>query len=64
MPTTAPLCAITRLNKPFDKGDVINALTSSDPEDTPKIVTFAGSPPNAAMFLCTHRSAAIWSSMP
>ena len=31
--------------------------------DSPKIVTFAGLPPKAAMFFCTHCSAATWSRM-
>eukprot|EP00964_Phaeocystis_antarctica_P010158 scaffold5568_cov75-Phaeocystis_antarctica.AAC.1 len=37
---------------------------SPAPEDWPKSVTRWGSPPKAAMFLCTHRSAAMASSVP
>ena len=57
--TTAPLSAMARWNNPFDSGDVISTLTSSEPADSPKIVTFFGSPPKRAMFSCTHRIAAI-----
>ena len=32
----------------------IKALTEIDPADSPATVTRAGSPPNAAMFSCTH----------
>jgi hypothetical protein len=35
--------------------------SSLDVTDSPKIVTFFGSPANAAIFLFTHRKAAIWS---
>ena len=44
--------------------DAISALTEIDPADSPAIVTFAGSPPNAAMLSLTHCSAATWSSIP
>src|SRR6185437_11212253 len=54
-----PLSPIACLNKPFERGDAINALTDIDPADSPKIVTLAGSPPNAAIFLRTHSRAAI-----
>ena len=37
---------------------------SAPPADSPAIVTFDGSPPNAAMLRCTQRSASIWSSRP
>ena len=42
-------------------------MTSSDaiapaPADSPNTVTRPGSPPNAAMFSWTQRSAATWSS--
>lgn len=44
------------------------ALTSPEmlmaPADWPNRVTFPGSPPKAAMFSCTQRRAAIWSSSP
>ena len=39
----------------------MSVLTEPPPADSPKSVTFFGSPPKAAMFLCTHWSAAIWS---
>ncbi len=38
--------------------------TELAPALSPKIVTLCGSPPNAAMFLCTHWSARRWSSRP
>ena len=37
---------------------------AAPPADSPSIVTWPGSPPNAAMLRCTHRSAASWSSRP
>ena len=40
--------------RPFDSGEAISALTAIDPADSPAMVTFFGSPPNAAMFCCTH----------
>ncbi len=48
--------------KSFDSGDAIWALTEIDPADSPAMVTFDGSPPNAAMFCLTQRNAALWSS--
>ena len=39
-----------RRSGPFDSGDAICALTAIEPADSPAIVTFRGSPPNAAMF--------------
>ena len=39
-------------------------MTLLPPPDSPKIVTFAGSPPNFAMLSRTHSSAATMSSMP
>ena len=42
----------------------IRYMTLSPPADSPAIVTFAGSPPNAAMLRFTQRKAAIWSSSP
>ena len=48
----------------FESGEAISALTEIDPADSPAMVTRFGSPPNAAMFFCTHRSAATWSSRP
>jgi hypothetical protein len=35
-------------------GDAHNMLTAIAPTDSPKIVTWFGAPPNAAMFFCTH----------
>ena len=49
---------------PFDSGDCRLAITAVAPPDWPKIVTLPGSPPNAAAFRCTQRSAACWSMMP
>ena len=46
----------------FDSGDAICALTANEPADSPAIVTFFGSPPNAAMLSRTHCKAADWSS--
>ena len=54
----APLSPMAPAIRPFDSGDAISALTEIDPADSPAIVTFFGSPPNAAMLACTHRSAA------
>ena len=54
----APLSPIAPAIRPFDSGDAISALTEIDPADSPAIVTFFGSPPNAAMFARTQRSAA------
>ncbi len=42
----------------------MSALTAKEPADSPKIVTFFGSPPNAAMLSRTHSSASTWSSSP
>jgi hypothetical protein len=39
-------------------------MTLSPPADSPAMVTFDGSPPNAAILAFTQRSAAIWSSRP
>ena len=45
--------------RPFASGDVIIVNTDPPPADSPKMVTFPASPPKAAMFFCTHFSAAI-----
>jgi len=58
------LCAIARANSPRACGEAMRYMTLSPPADSPAIVTFAGSPPKAAMFRCTQRSASIWSSRP
>jgi hypothetical protein len=42
----------------------INVVTALPPADSPNTVTFDGSPPKAAMFCCTHSSAATWSRNP
>lgn len=57
-------CAIARRKSPRAAGMVISESTDVPPADSPKIVTFSGSPPNAAMLSRTHRSAAIWSKSP
>jgi len=54
-----PLCTIARRNKPLARGIVRSVATLMAPADSPKIVTLVGSPPIAAMFPCTHLSAAI-----
>ena len=54
----APLSPIAPAIKSFESGDAMIALTEIDPADSPAIVTFAGSPPKAAMFSRTQRSAA------
>ena len=41
-------------NRPGERGDDTSACTEAPPADSPKMVTFFGSPPNAAMFRCTH----------
>ena len=60
----APLCGMARWNRPLARGIASRVPTDMPPADSPAIVTLAGSPPNAAMFCCTHSRAAIWSSMP
>ena len=56
--TTGPLSPMSRAYRPFVKGEVMRTLISSAPADSPKMVTFRGSPPNRAMFCSTHFSAA------
>ena len=51
--------AIARLNSPRVSGADINATSECAPADSPNRVTWPGSPPNAAMFSLTQRSAAI-----
>jgi len=58
VPNIAPLSPIARAKRPFAIGDAISADTENDPADSPAMVTRPGSPPNAAMFVFTHRSAA------
>jgi hypothetical protein len=58
------LCAMARRNSPRALGIDRSAAMQPAPADSPKTVTRSGSPPNAAMLSCTHRSAATWSSSP
>src|SRR3954468_11434928 len=53
-----PDSTIALWNRPFAIGEIIRALTDPPPADSPKIVTFDGSPPNAAALRFTHWSAA------
>jgi hypothetical protein len=46
------------------KGEADSMLTAMPPADSPKMVTFPGSPPKAAMFFFTHCRPAIMSSTP
>lgn len=59
---SAPLSPMAPAIRSFESGEAISALTAIDPADSPAIVTFRGSPPKAAMFFCTHCSAAAMSS--
>ena len=52
-------CAIAFWNNPLAAGEPLSMPTMAGPADWPKIVTLFGSPPNAAMLACTHRSAAM-----
>ncbi len=45
-------------NNPRAKGVVIMVSTDMPPADSPNNVTLPGSPPNFAIFFCTHLSAA------
>ena len=58
------LCAIALRNRPAASGMTSRAAMEPAPADSPKTVTRSGSPPNAAMFSRTQRSAATWSSSP
>ena len=53
---------MARWNIPFATGEPTRPPTMAAPADSPKIVTFPGSPPKAAMFFCTQRSTAIESA--
>ena len=59
-----PLSEIARWNSPFASGDWSSVKVLRPPADSPNTVTRAGSPPNAAMFAFTQRSASIRSSVP
>ena len=61
-PEYAPLSEMARLIRPFASGEPTIAADITAPADSPNTVTFFGSPPNAAIFACTHLSAAIVSS--
>ena len=56
--------AMARWNRPFAAGIASSAAITPAPADSPKTVTFAGSPPNCSMFSWTQRSAATASSRP
>ena len=60
---TVPLSQIARSKSPFASGEATSALTDAEPADSPKIVTFPGLPPKAAILRFTHFRAAIWSRM-
>lgn len=55
---------IAPVTSPAASGDARRLHTLTPPADSPKIVTRAGSPPNAAMLARTQRSAASWSRSP
>ena len=50
----APLSPMAPAIKEDESGEVICALTETEPADSPAMVTFAGSPPKASIFFCTH----------
>ena len=52
------LCAIARRNRPSAAGMTSSDAIAPAPADSPNTVTRSGSPPNAAMFSRTQRSAA------
>ena len=60
----APLCTAALWNSPAAAGITQSSDTAAAPADSPKIVTLAGSPPNAAMLSCTQRSASTQSRRP
>ena len=49
------------MEKPRESGEIMWAAIEPPPADSPKIVTWFGSPPKAAMLRWTHLSAASWS---
>ncbi len=59
-----PLSATARWNRPLAAGMPIRQETFPAPPDSPKMVTFPGSPPKAEMLSRTHSSAATQSSIP
>ena len=60
----APLCTTALWKSPRAAGIAQRSATAAAPADSPKIVTSSGSPPKAAPFACTQRSASTQSSMP
>ena len=63
-PNDPPLSEIAPWNNPFASGEAHSMLTAMPPADSPKMVTFCGLPPKAAMFFLTHCRPAIMSSTP
>ena len=64
MPINEPLSVIARWNNPRVSGEDKKMLMLIAPADWPNSVTFSAFPPNAAMFVRTQWSAAIWSNSP
>jgi len=62
--SSTPLMMIPFRKRPSAAWICSSAETFMPPPDWPKIVTFAGEPPKAAMFSCTHRRAATRSAIP
>lgn len=60
----APLCNTALWNRPRARGMASSAAMLPAPADWPTTVTFAGSPPKAAISPCTQARAASWSSSP
>ena len=56
--------SIPLANRPSVCWLIMSAETLPAPADCPNMVTLWGSPPNAAMFLCIHCRAALWSHSP
>ena len=60
----APDWVMAWANSPSADGIASRVVMLMAPADSPAMVTRDGSPPNAAMFCCTHLSAATWSWSP
>mmetsp|Transcript_22137 Transcript_22137/g.58662 ORF Transcript_22137/g.58662 Transcript_22137/m.58662 type:complete len:221 (-) Transcript_22137:2536-3198(-) len=56
-PYTVPPSTIARCMRSLARGQAARAAAAVAPEPDPMTVTVPGSPPNAAMFFCTQRSA-------
>ena len=56
---TKEVMYITLLNNPLARGIIGRSDTLPPPADSPKIVTFFGSPPNAEIFFFIQRKASI-----